>query len=122
MARAPDSVWRCCFPVPPRRSWRFWRCSRPGRPICRSTRRAGRLDACGVVVIDVTDPRIESQPSTALPGPFPDDLAHIIYTSGTTGVPKGVAVTHHNVTRLFDSLNAGLELAPDQVWTQFHSY
>ena len=36
--------------------------------------------------------------------------------------PKGVAVTHHNVTRLFDSLDVGLELAPGQVWTQCHSY
>ena len=36
-------------------------------------------------------------------------------------MPKGVAVTHHNVTRLFDSLDAGLELAPNQVWTQCHS-
>ena len=42
--------------------------------------------------------------------------------TGTTGVPKGVAVTHHNVTRLFDSLDVGLELAPGQVWTQCHSY
>ena len=31
-------------------------------------------------------------------GPAPDDIAYIIYTSGTTGVPKGVAITHHNVT------------------------
>src|SRR5262249_3858234 len=38
------------------------------------------------------------------------------------GTPKGVAVTHHNVTRLFGSLDAGLELAPGQVWTQCHSY
>ena len=64
---------------------------------------------------------IGSQPSTALPAPAPDDIAHIIYTSGTTGVPKGVAVTHHNVTRLFDCLDVGLELAPGQVWTQCHS-
>ncbi|KAI0553165.1 putative non-ribosomal peptide synthetase [Xylaria curta] len=28
----------------------------------------------------------------------PSDLAYVIYTSGTTGVPKGVAVTHRNVT------------------------
>src|SRR5205823_5400264 len=58
----------------------------------------------------------------ALPAPAPDDLAHIIYTSGTTGLPKGVAVTHYNVTRLFDSLDVGVELAPGQVWTQSHSY
>ena len=35
---------------------------------------------------------------------------------------KGVAVTQHNVTQLFDSLDAGLPLAPGQVWTQCHSY
>ncbi len=40
--RARGSVWRCCFPGAPRRSWRFWRCSRPGRRICRSTRRCRR--------------------------------------------------------------------------------
>ncbi len=37
-------------------------------------------------------------------------------------MPKGVAVTHHNVTRLFDALDVGVELAPGQVWTQCHSY
>ena len=63
---------------------------------------AERLDGCDLMVIDVEDPRIDSYPGTALPAPAADDLAHIIYTSGTTGVPKGVAVTHHNVTRLFD--------------------
>ena len=83
---------------------------------------AERLDGCELRVIDVNDPAVDTQPSTALPAPAPDDIAHIIYTSGTTGVPKGVAVTHHNVTQLFDSLDAGLELAPGQVWTQCHSY
>ena len=46
------------------------------------------------LVIDVDDPRIDTQPSTALPAPAADDIAYLIYTSGTTGVPKGVAVTH----------------------------
>ena len=63
---------------------------------------ADRLDGCELLVIDVEDPRIDTQPSTALPGPAADDLAYLIYTSGTTGVPKGVAVTHHNVTQLLD--------------------
>ena len=54
------------------------------------------------------DPRVDTQPSTALPAPAPDDIAYIIYTSGTTGVPKGVAVTHHNVTQLLEALDAGL--------------
>ena len=83
---------------------------------------ATRLDECDLLVIDVNDLAVDAQPSEALPVPAPDDIAHIIYTSGTTGVPKGVAVTHHNVTRLFDSLDVGLELAPGQVWTQCHSY
>ncbi len=56
-----------------------------------------------------------------MPAPAADDIAYLIYTSGTTGVPKGVAVTHHNVTQLFDSLDVGLQLAPGQVWTQCHS-
>ena len=73
---------------------------------------ADRLHGCDVPVIDLDDPRIDAQPSTGLPAPAPDDIAHLIYTSGTTGVPKGVAVTHHNVTQLFDSLDAGLELTP----------
>ena len=83
---------------------------------------ADRLDGCDLTVIDVEDPRIDSQPGTALPAPAADDSAHLIYTSGTTGVPKGVAVTHRNVTQLFDGLDAGVELAPGQVWTQCHSY
>ncbi|MGB8386319.1 amino acid adenylation domain-containing protein, partial [Mycobacterium sp.] len=81
---------------------------------------ADRLDGCEVLVIDVDDPRIDTYRSTALPAPAPDDIAHIIYTSGTTGVPKGVAITHHNVAQLLDSLDAGLE--PGQAWTQCHSY
>jgi long-chain acyl-CoA synthetase len=28
----------------------------------------------------------------------PDDLATLIYTSGTTGLPKGVMLSHHNIT------------------------
>ncbi len=83
---------------------------------------ADRLKEFDVMVIDVEDPSVDTQPGTALPGPAPDDIAHIIYTSGTTGVPKGVAVTQHNVTQLFDSLDIGLQLGPGQVWTQFHSY
>ena len=90
--RARDGVWRCCSRARPRRSWRCWRCSRPGRPTCRSTRRSrrrgcefmvddaapiaaittaelrDRLDGCDLPVIDVDDPRIETQPSTRAAG------------------------------------------------------
>ena len=82
---------------------------------------AERLDGCELLVIDVEDPRIQTYPCTGLPAPAPEDLAYIIYTSGTTGVPKGVAITHHNVTQLIESLDPALA-APGQVWSQWHSY
>ncbi|OJZ75780.1 non-ribosomal peptide synthetase, partial [Mycobacterium paraffinicum] len=75
-----------------------------------------RLDGCEPTVVDIADPRIDTQPGTALPAPTPDDIAYLIYTSGTTGVPKGVAVSHHNLTQLLKSLNPS-----GQVWAQWHS-
>ncbi len=81
---------------------------------------AGRLDGCDLPVVDVEDPRIDTQPSTALPAPAAEDIAYLIYTSGTTGVPKGVAISHRNVTQLLETLDADLELA-GQVWSQSHS-
>ena len=83
---------------------------------------AGKLDGFDLEVIDVADPAVAAQPSTAPPAPAPTDVAHLIYTSGTTGVPKGVAVTQHNVAQLFDELRIGIALSAEQVWTQFHSY
>ncbi|BCO84393.1 hypothetical protein MINTM011_27280 [Mycobacterium paraintracellulare] len=83
---------------------------------------ADKLDGHHLMVIDIHDRAVARQPVTALPAPAPEHVAHIIYTSGTTGVPKGVAVSHHNVTRLFDAQAVGVELSADQVWTQFHSY
>ncbi|SPM37064.1 non-ribosomal peptide synthetase [Mycobacterium rhizamassiliense] len=80
---------------------------------------ADRFEGCELAVIDINDPAVADQPATSLPFPAPDDIAHIIYTSGTTGVPKGVAVTHHNVTQLVKSVDA---LPPEQVWSQWHSY
>ena len=84
-----------------------------------TARVAERLLEYELLVIDVNDPAIDSQPSTALPAPAPEDIAYIIYTSGTTGVPKGVAVTHHNVAQFVESLHAPLPAAG--VWSQWHS-
>ncbi|WP_156673265.1 non-ribosomal peptide synthetase, partial [Mycobacterium sp. E3251] len=81
---------------------------------------ADRLDGHDVAVIDVDDPAVDAQSRTALPAPSPEDVAYLIYTSGTTGVPKGVAVSHRNVTQLMASVDASL---PDAgVWSQWHSY
>ncbi len=82
---------------------------------------AERLDGCDLLVIDVNDPRIDTQPGTALPVPAAEDIAYLIYTSGTTGVPKGVAITHHNVTRLMEGAGDSASAWPGQVWSQWHS-
>ncbi|MGV9801311.1 amino acid adenylation domain-containing protein, partial [Mycobacterium sp. NPDC003449] len=80
----------------------------------------GRLAGFGLPVIDVDDPGIDDHPDTGLPAPAAADIAYVIYTSGTTGTPKGVAITHHNLTHLAASMPAGLPR--NQVWTQCHSY
>src|SRR2546421_1157583 len=45
----------------------------------------------------------------------PQDLAALIYTSGTTGRPKGVMLTHHNITSAWASIQAYLGLREDDV-------
>ncbi len=80
-----------------------------------------RFEGLDVSVIEIDDPLIDGQPSSALPTPEPDDLAYMTYTSGTTGVPKAVAVTHHNVTQLVDAVRADLPARPGEVWSQWHS-
>ncbi|MBP2455952.1 non-ribosomal peptide synthetase [Mycolicibacterium lutetiense] len=79
-----------------------------------------RLDGCDLAVIDIADTRIATQSSTALRGPAADDLAYLIYTSGTTGVPKGVAITHQNVTQFLGAVDPAL-VGPGTVWSQWHS-
>ncbi len=79
-----------------------------------------RLDGYALTVVDVDDHCVATYPHTDLPTPTADDIAYIIYTSGTTGVPKGVAITHGNLTQMVTSINPAL---PESlVWAQCHSY
>ncbi|HEX7186036.1 MAG TPA: condensation domain-containing protein, partial [Thermoanaerobaculia bacterium] len=50
------------------------------------------------------------------------NLAYAIYTSGSTGHPKGVGVTHRNVTRLLEATRPWFGFGEGDVWTLFHSY
>ncbi|EHB49688.1 amino acid adenylation domain protein [Mycolicibacterium rhodesiae JS60] len=81
---------------------------------------AQRLTGQDLRIFDPNDPAVASQPSTPLPGPAPAHIAYLIYTSGTTGVPKGVAITHQNVTQLLAAMDANIAMA-EQVWSLWHS-
>ncbi len=63
---------------------------------------AGRLPGCttAIATLDWQSPELaESAPAATAPTD-PDSLAYVIYTSGTTGKPKGVEVTHANLSWL----------------------
>jgi len=56
-----------------------------------------------------TDPASKADPG-------PDDLAYLMYTSGSTGQPKGVAITHRNVTNFFAGMDKEIGGEQPGVW------
>ncbi|MFQ2879994.1 AMP-binding protein, partial [Mycobacterium sp. MS3] len=90
--------------------------------VLTTTALTGHLPPTTVPVLTLDSLTLNDSPTTTypLPGPDPHDLAYLIYTSGTTGTPKGVAITHHNLTALLGAAHP--RLPEHGVWSQWHSY
>ena len=89
--------------------------------VVTTARLASGFPLSGAEFVCIED--IDHEP-TKNPDPVaePDNLAYVIYTSGSAGKPKGVLITHANVSRLFDASDIGFQFNRDDVWTLFHSY
>ncbi|HSL85029.1 MAG TPA: amino acid adenylation domain-containing protein, partial [Thermoanaerobaculia bacterium] len=91
--------------------------------VVTEARLAERLPRVVPLLVDADADAVAAEPSTAPPPALdPDSLAYVIHTSGSTGEPKGVAVTHANVVRLFATTAEAFRFGPGDVWTLFHSY
>jgi amino acid adenylation domain-containing protein len=76
-----------------------------------------------LVCLDTDLPQIEQYPTTNPTNlAAATNLAYVIYTSGSTGQPKGVAVNHANVARLFTATDDWYQFGSQDVWTLFHSF
>jgi amino acid adenylation domain-containing protein len=60
----------------------------------------------------------DAQPLAALPAISPGDMAYLLFTSGSTGVPKGVPITHANVTSFLDTNLKRYEIGPNDRLSQ----
>ncbi len=76
-----------------------------------------------VICLDTDWDEIAQEPEeNPASGVTAENLAYLIFTSGSTGQPKGVLISHYNVTRLFEATRELFNFNNGDVWTLFHSY
>jgi fatty-acyl-CoA synthase len=73
------------------------------------------------MALSLYEPALASQLGDSLPERdlTPDHLAQLYYTSGTTGRPKGVMLTHMNVTSNAIGAMVELQLTDSTIWGHF---
>ena len=81
-----------------------------------------KLPAHGAETIDLDDECLSLREDDLEGGAEPENAAYVIYTSGSTGQPKGVVVTHANVTHLMAATQDWYDFGSGDVWTLFHSF
>ncbi|HKP14000.1 MAG TPA: amino acid adenylation domain-containing protein, partial [Blastocatellia bacterium] len=82
-----------------------------------------QFSAAHVICLDSDWQALSQEPATTPASRVDiDNSAYVIYTSGSTGQPKGVAVTHSNVTRLLAATEPWFHFSEEDAWALFHSY
>lgn len=86
------------------------------KTILTQSRIAGRLSAAQVSVV-LIDSANQSEGNLPEIISHPEELAYLIYTSGSTGLPKGVMVTHRNVSNFFAGMDQAIgDYQPGDTW------
>ena len=75
-----------------------------------------------ILDLDVVEATIDScSDQCAIPPPSPYSTAYLIYTSGSTGSPKGVQITHSNLSNLVEWHRSAFNVTPSDRATHLAS-